>query len=82
MKNLYKKTAEHLDLPVEVVKAAYESFYDFIRNTIKNLPLKDYNTDVSELRSSFNIPSIGKLYCNEKKVEKIRNNYDIRYRKN
>lgn len=82
MKELYKETSEHLDLPIEVVKAAYESFYKFIRETIKEIPLKDFDTDIKDLKTSFNIPSIGKLYCNEKKLEKIKNSYDKSCRKN
>lgn len=76
MKELYKETSEHLDLPIEVIKAAYESFYKFIRETIKEIPLKDFDTNIKDLKTSFNIPSIGKLYCNEKKLEKIKNSYD------
>lgn len=82
MKELYKETSEHLDLPIEVVKAAYESFYKFIRETIKEIPLKDSDTDIKDLKTSFNIPFIGKLYCNEKKLEKIKNSYDKSCRKN
>lgn len=76
MKKIYKETSEHLGLPIEVVKVAYESFYKFIRETIKEMPLKDSDINIKDLKTSFNIPSIGKLYCNEKKLEKIKNGYD------
>jgi hypothetical protein len=76
MKKIYKETSEHLNLPIEVVKAAYESFYKFIRETIKEIPLKDSDINIKDLKTSFNIPSIGKLYCNEKKLEKIKSKYD------
>jgi hypothetical protein len=76
MKKIYKETSEHFGLPVEVVKAAYESFYKFIRETIKEIPLKDSDINIKDLKTSFNIPSIGKLYCNEKKLEKIKSKYD------
>jgi len=57
--------ANKLELPVEVVKEAYESYWRYIRCTISELPLKD---DLSEeefgrLRTNFIIPSIGMLFC-------------------
>lgn len=59
------KVSKELDIPVEVVDAAYKSYWKFIKQTIQSLPLKD---DISEeefakLRTNFNIPSLGKLTC-------------------
>ena len=39
------QVSEELGLPVEVVKKTYESYWEFIRETIQSLPLKD---DLSE----------------------------------
>lgn len=60
---ILKKVAIELNLPVEVVKLAYESHWAFIRETITSLPLKDSlnEEDFSKLRTNFNIPSIGKM---------------------
>lgn len=57
--------SEELDIPEEVVDAAYKSFFGFIRTTIADLPLKDElsEEDFSKLRTNFNIPSLGKLHC-------------------
>lgn len=57
------KVSDELNIPVEVVKAAYRSYWEFIRQTIKSLPLKeDINEEeFSKLRTNFNIPSLGKL---------------------
>ena len=57
--------SEELDIPEEVVDAAYKSFFGFIRTTIAGLPLKDElsEEDFSKLRTNFNIPSLGKLHC-------------------
>lgn len=81
MNKIYKQIAEELNLPIEVIKKSYESFFEFIRETIKNIPLKE-DIDLSDYRTSFNIPSIGKLYCNEKKFKKIKECYDKSSRKN
>lgn len=59
------KVSQEMDIPPEVVNAAYKSYWKFIKQTIQSLPLKD---DISEeefakLRTNFNIPSLGKLTC-------------------
>lgn len=60
-----KQVFTELGLPPKVVKEAYESFWTFIRNNIKALPLKEdlSKEEFDKLRTNFNIPSIGKLSC-------------------
>lgn len=60
-----KQVSIELGLPPQVVKEAYESFWTFIRNNIKALPLKAdlSKEEFDKLRTNFNIPSIGKLSC-------------------
>jgi hypothetical protein len=65
MLSLYKKVAEEMNIPIEVVEFAYKSYWKFIRKTIQELPLKE---DLSEeefnrLKTNFNIVSLGKLSC-------------------
>lgn len=80
---IYKEKAEEiskkLDLPVEVVQLAYESFWLFIRESIKDLPLKE---DLSEeeflkLQTNFNVPSLGKLNCTFDRYKRIKNRYKL-----
>lgn len=58
-----RQVSIELGIPVEVVKEAYESYWKFIRESIKSLPLKEDLTkeEFDKLRTNFNIPSIGKL---------------------
>ena len=60
-----KQVSIELGLQPQVVKEAYESFWTFIRNNIKALPLKEdlSKEEFDKLRTNFNIPSIGKLSC-------------------
>ena len=60
-----KQVSIELGLPPQVVKEAYESYWTFIRNNIKALPLKEdlSRGEFDKLRTNFNIPSIGKLSC-------------------
>lgn len=71
------KVSNELSLPIEVVKEAYESYWRFIRSSIQELPLKE---DLSEeefnrLRTNFNIPSIGKLFCTYDRYKAIKDRY-------
>ena len=52
-------------MPQEVVKEAYESYWKFIREHIKALPLKEdlSKEEFDKLRTNFNIPSLGKIHC-------------------
>lgn len=60
-----KQVSIELGLPPQVVKEAYESYWTFIRNNIKALPLKAdlSKEEFDKLRTNFNVPSIGKLSC-------------------
>ena len=57
--------AKELELPVDLVKNTYRAYWQFIRDTIQELPLKEdiSEEDFSKLKTNFNIPSLGKLTC-------------------
>lgn len=59
------KVSKELNIPKEVVDAAYKSYWDFIKQTIQSLPLKDDidEEEFAKLRTNFNIPSLGKMTC-------------------
>ena len=78
-KEIVTLLSEELTIPEEVVDAAYKSFFEFIRTTISDLPLKDElsKEDFDKLRTNFNIPSLGKLHCTYERYKgmKERMNY-------
>ena len=59
------KVSKELNIPKEVVDAAYKSYWDFIKQTIQSLPLEDGidEEEFAKLRTNFNIPSLGKMTC-------------------
>ena len=76
-KEALDQVADKLNLPVEVVKEAYESYWKYIRITASELPLKD---DLSEdefnrLRVNFNVPSLGKLAVTWDRYRAIKDRY-------
>lgn len=62
-KTIFEKVSSELNIPVKVVEYAYKSYWKFIREKIKELPLKDIKDEEEflKLRTNFNIPSLGKL---------------------
>lgn len=77
-KEILEKVAIELNLPVKVVKLAYESHWDFVRKTIVSLPLKEplNEEDFSKLRTNFNIPSLGKLSCTYKRMLGVKKSFE------
>lgn len=59
------KVARELNLPRELVKNTYKAYWQFVRDTIQVLPLKEDIGDEEflKLNTNFNIPSLGKLTC-------------------
>lgn len=74
---ILNQVANKLDLPVDVVKEAYESYWRYVRYTISELPLKDglSEEEFNKLRTNFNIPSIGKLSCTYPRYKAIKDRY-------
>lgn len=66
--------SEELEIPEEVVDTAYKSFFEFIRETIVSLPLKEElsEEDFNTLRTNFNIPSLGKLHCTYERFKRMK----------
>lgn len=57
--------SKETSIPKEVVDKAYRSSFEFIRDKISSLPLKEQlsKEDFFKLRCNFNLPSLGKLSC-------------------
>lgn len=70
--NIVATVADSLGLPKEVVDKTYKAYWKAIRQHIKSLPLKDNisDEDFLKLKTSVNIPSIGKLYIPLEKYQK------------
>lgn len=71
--DIIKQVAEEVDMPYHLVNLVYSSFWEFIKVTIKDLPLKEDLTEeqFNKLRTNFNIPSLGKLHCTYEKYSAI-----------
>lgn len=70
--------SRELNIPEEVVKRAYKSYWEFIKEKIQLLPLKGDLTEeeFSKLRTNFNIPSLGKLVCTYDRMVGVKKKFD------
>lgn len=77
---IYEEVSKELVIPIEVVKAAYKSYWEFIYKKITELPLKeDLNKeDFDKLKTNFNIPSIGKFYTTYEDLINIKKGYSYK----
>lgn len=75
--DLVTQVSKELNLPSRVVDRAYKSYWKSIRNTIQELPLKEDMTEeeFQQLRTNFNIPSLGKLSCTYDRVKRVKERY-------
>ena len=72
--DIEKEVSQKLNIPEDVVDAAYKSFYEFVKEKITELPLKENlsEEEFSKLRTNFNIPSLGKLHCTYERYSKVK----------
>lgn len=77
-KEIISKVSDNTGLPEDIVDKTYKAYWLFIRQTIKNLPLKE---DLSEeeflgLKTNINIPSLGKLCCTYDRYKSIKKRFN------
>lgn len=72
-----KIVAEQMGIPPKDAIDIYKSYWFFIKENIKKLPLKQDLTkeEFDKLKTSFNIPSLGKFACTYDQYTVIKRNY-------
>ena len=75
---IVNRVSNELQLPVDLVRKTYKAYWQFIRDTIQELPLRE---DIGEeefkaLKTNFNIPSLGKLYCTRDRYLGIKKRFE------
>lgn len=63
--SIVKKVADRYRLPYKVVHKTYKAYWSFVRSILTSLPFDKILTEdeFNTLRTSVNIPSLGKFYC-------------------
>lgn len=81
---LLEQVSNELKIPIEVVKEAYLSYWKFVKSKIAELPLEEELSEdqFKELRTNFNVPSIGKLTCTYDRFLRVKQKQQYKKEKN
>lgn len=73
-----QQVASEINLPIKVVEAAYKSYWQFIKDNIQALPLKEdlSEEEFNKLRTNFNMPSLGKLSCTYDRMVNVKKRFE------
>ena len=79
LKRIIKLVSIETKIPEATVEVIYRTYWKFIRDTFETLPLKTIESEeeFNQLKTSINLPSLGKMYTTWDKIEiyKRRKNY-------
>ena len=77
-KEIFEKVSKELGIDELVVKCAYNSYWEFIRKKIADIPFHDDMTEdeYNKVRTNFNIPSLGKLNCTYERYKALQERYN------
>lgn len=75
LNKVYEKVALELGLNASDVKEAYNLYWEYFRKSIESLPLKENLNEegFNSLKTSFNVPSLGKFYCTYDRYLRMKN---------
>lgn len=77
--DIIKQLSEELNIEESDIIKVYGSFWQFIRDNIQKLPLKDSisEEDFNKLKTNFNIPKLGKMSCTYNRYKNCKKKYEI-----
>lgn len=69
-----REVSDKFNIPKDRVNKIYKAYWQYIRESIKELPLKETLTEeeLIQCKPNFNIPSIGKLGCCWKRYQGVK----------
>lgn len=78
LKEIYTQVALKEGINKKDVELIYNNYWRFIKEFISSIPLKEEYTEeeYSKLKTSVNIPSIGKLHCTYKRYLSLKRKFN------
>lgn len=74
LKRIIKLVSIETKISESTIEVIYRTYWEFIKDTFETLPLKSLENEeeFNKLKTSINLPSLGKLYVTWDKIEKHR----------
>lgn len=70
---IISKVSEEVNLPKKTVELVYRMYWRYIVTTISSIDFDNLSQEeIDAMKTSFNIPSLGKFYTTGKRVEGIK----------
>lgn len=65
LQDIILETSKELDIPDDVVEIAYREYWNWVKNTLENIPVNEEMSEdeFKQMQTSINIPSLGKFYA-------------------
>lgn len=65
LQDIILAAAKKLDMPDDVVEIAYREYWNWVKNTLENVPVNEEMTEeeFTKMQTSINVPSLGKFYA-------------------
>ena len=82
-KQIIRQVAKELDLPEDLVRNTYKSYWKVIKQIIESRQIRDESNEILSQEEfdnnvvNINIPSIGKLNCTYDKYQKVLTKFNL-----
>ena len=71
LQKIILEVSQELQIPDDVVEIAYREYWNWVKNTLENIPVNEDMTEeeFNQLQTSINVPSLGKFYATYQRAQ-------------
>lgn len=65
LQSIILEASKKLDIPDDIVEIAYREYWNWVKDTLENVPVNEEMTEeeFNKMQTSINVPSLGKFYA-------------------
>ena len=71
LQDIILAASEKLNIPDDVIEIAYREYWNWVRDTLENVPVNEDMTEeeFTKMQTSINVPSLGKFYASYSRAQ-------------